>query len=88
MKRTSNRKPQIVAFIQQYTLEQGRPPTRTDVARAMGTKVSWVRFVLVELRVAGIVDWQDGKPRTLRVIPKSERVSSLQELLGNIAKWR
>lgn len=59
----------IVRFIQERTLADGSPPSIEEIRAAVGMRsTSGLRDRLVRLRRHGVVDWQEYKARTVRVI--------------------
>ena len=59
----------ILTFLREWS----RPycPTLREIADALGvTSISAVSYHLSRLRTAGIVDWVDGQPRTLHLVPR------------------
>lgn len=60
---------QIVEFIQGYRGQNGYPPTVDEIGQAIGLRSkSTVHGYLDRMRKQRLVDWEDGKPRTLRVV--------------------
>lgn len=57
----------ITDIIEFYTRERGYPPTVREVAAMKGLSVTVTHGQLVRLRAAGMVFWEDGQPRTLRL---------------------
>jgi repressor LexA len=65
----THRRRRIVQAIEQYLREHGRPPTNREIADLAGLAgVSSVSYQLRALRAAGIVTYEDGCPRTVRVL--------------------
>lgn len=46
----------------------GPVPSLRELGRQLGMTVGGVRYNLLRLRSKGLVDWQDRKARTLRVV--------------------
>lgn len=58
----------MVEFIRTYTADKGYAPTLREIARAMGyASTQPVAYHLGMLRAEGVVAFEDGKARTLRV---------------------
>ncbi|MBA9024746.1 LexA family protein [Peribacillus huizhouensis] len=63
----------IIEAIKDITLENGNPPTIREVGNEVGlSSSSTIMGHLIMLKNRGIVDWEDGKPRTLHLINKEE----------------
>ena len=59
----------ILAAITRLTAEHGHAPTMREVGQAVGLlSSSSISRRLVLMRHRGLVDFQDRKPRTLRVV--------------------
>jgi SOS-response transcriptional repressor LexA len=58
----------IVRRIRQRTQAQGYPPTLRELAEDVDVSVNVVLQHLRRLRQAGIVTWELGRPRTLRLV--------------------
>lgn len=57
----------ILAFVMNYAAAFGWPPDVRTIGRAVGLKsFSSVHAHLKALRRLGLLDWEDGKARTLR----------------------
>lgn len=84
----SRRKADAVQYIDAYWQTHGRGPSRMDVQLGIKMCHAHLQAILIDLRVAGIVTWVNRKPRTLRVIPKSERGKSLADILRDVGKCR
>lgn len=69
MKRTE----QILGAIDELTNEKGFPPSVREISERVGLKSSsTTKGHLDRLRKKGLVDWEDGKPRTLHTLYKEE----------------
>ncbi|MEK5503261.1 MULTISPECIES: LexA family protein [Bacillus] len=69
MKRTE----QILEAIDKLTKEKGFPPTVREIGDRVGLKSSsTTKGHLDRLRAKGLVDWEEGKPRTLHILRKEE----------------
>ena len=70
--RSRDRQQQMLYAIEAFTRTNGCAPTLRELAALIGMRTpSAVRFQLDRLRDAGLVDWQDGKARTLRLTGKA-----------------
>lgn len=58
----------VVNAIVELTGTRGYPPTLSEVARLLDCQKTDVYQKLLRLRRDGVVEWEDGKCRTLRVI--------------------
>lgn len=64
----TKRQTQVLAAVMFLTDDRGFPPTIREVAARLKTLPSNVHQILARLRASGLVDWEDGKLRTLRVV--------------------
>ena len=62
---------QLSAAIRTATADKGYPPTIRELAKLVGASPSCVAQHLDVMRACGAVDWEDGKGRTLRLLPKA-----------------
>jgi SOS-response transcriptional repressor LexA len=71
-----SRKKQIFSAIIVMTKEKGYPPSFREIGNRVGLKSSSsVSRYLELMRKDGAVDWEEGSPRTLRVIAEMSDVS-------------
>lgn len=76
MKET-HQKQQICTFIQTFSQEHGYPPTVREIGKSLGMRSpSTVKFHLDKLRADGLLQWEDGKPRSL-VLTRTGEASPL-----------
>jgi len=69
MKRTE----QILNAIDELTKEKGFPPSVREIGEWVGLKSSsTTKGHLDRLRKKGLVDWEEGKPRTLHLLREEE----------------
>lgn len=62
----------IIEAIKDITLAKGYPPTFRELGEEVGLKSSsTVMGYLVRLKAKGVVDWEEGKTRTLRIMENS-----------------
>jgi SOS-response transcriptional repressor LexA len=64
----TKRQAEVVQTIVKLTERCGFPPTIREVAAKLKTLPSNVHQILGRLRSAGLVEWNDHKIRTLRVV--------------------
>jgi DNA-binding IscR family transcriptional regulator len=64
----TQRQTQVLDAILFLADDRGFPPTIREVAARLKTLPSNVHQILSRLRAIGLVDWEDGKLRTLRVV--------------------
>jgi repressor LexA len=70
----SERTLQVLRTIEGLTRQAGFPPAVREVAKAVGLKsASTAMAHLWRLRQAGLVDWQTGTARTLRLTDAGRR---------------
>lgn len=69
--RKERMKKKIMSAIMVYTLDMGYPPTFDEIGEMVGLRskatVSWY---LGMLRAEGKISWENGKPRTVRLVEK------------------
>lgn len=65
---TTKKQMAVLSAIAKWVKSRGYPPTVRELADAMEVNVSDVFQKLVRLRRDGVVDWEDGKCRTLRIV--------------------
>ena len=67
--RREQMKSKILASIIMYTMYMGYPPTVDEIGQMVGlSSKATVSYYLGMLKAEGKVDWEAGKPRTIRVI--------------------
>lgn len=59
---------ELLATIKTLTKEHGFPPSIREIGAAVDVTPATVHTHLVRLRGEGRVAWNDGRPRTLRVV--------------------
>lgn len=62
------RRESIMAYIRQYHVENGFPPSMAEIADAQGIAKNAVRHHLIRLQRDGRVQMTEGKYRSLRVL--------------------
>ncbi len=61
----------MLGFIRLFVQANGYAPGVRELADLMGFKsTSVVRHHLVQMKAAGLVTWENGKSRTLRVVER------------------
>ena len=69
----TKRQQEVLEAITKYIVMNGYPPSIRDLGEEVGLKsASTVSFMLTKLKEKGYVTWEEGKPRTLRVMDKSD----------------
>lgn len=66
-----NRAAQILSFIREFKATHGYAPTVREISGGCDMAVSMVHYWLRALARRGLVTWQWGKQRTLRVIDEN-----------------
>ncbi len=56
------------AVLQAFIREHGIPPTVRELAKALGISSTAAHYRLTRLREHGLVEWEEGKSRTLRIV--------------------
>lgn len=60
--------PDLVQAILYLTKREGYPPSIRELAEAFNVSVSTIHYHLGPLREDGVVAWETGRNRTLRVL--------------------
>ena len=59
----------VLAFVGTYTASKGYPPSLREIADEFGLgSASAAKIHVVALKKKGLLTWQEGKARTLRVV--------------------
>jgi SOS-response transcriptional repressor LexA len=61
------RQAEVLEALEVFINERGHPPTARELAHRLGTSLGSVHRMLQVLRNNGLVSWEDGRARTLRV---------------------
>jgi repressor LexA len=70
----TKRQRSILQFIEEYAAAKRCAPSDQEIAVGVGLKSrSSVQYHLVLLKAAGYVNYQEGVPRTVRVLPRDDR---------------
>jgi SOS-response transcriptional repressor LexA len=73
----------ILAFVEAFVSRNGYSPTLDEVAGDVGLIAkSSARRHLKIMRGDGLVDWQEGCPRTLRLTPGGSSFLAQQRVVG------
>lgn len=64
----TQRQEEVLDTLRRLIDTSGHPPTTRELAAELGIRSSAVHGYLTRLRALGMVDWAEGKARTLRVI--------------------
>lgn len=70
--RTTDRQKQILRAIERLNRELGYPPTVRDLAGELDASLCTVHRCLLKLRAGGLITWEKGRSRTLRVVDRSK----------------
>src|SRR5215470_12275125 len=77
------RRRRMVQFIEEYLHEHGCSPTNREIADAAGlASVSSVSYHLQAPKAAEIVAYEDGRPRTVRVLRPAQPAGVTGEASG------
>jgi SOS-response transcriptional repressor LexA len=63
----------LLGALVSFTEERGYAPSTRDLARQLGTSFGSVHRMLLILRGNGLVSWEEGRARTLRVTDSGTR---------------
>ena len=64
----SQRERGLYDFIKRYIAENGYGPSHAEISKATGIGVTSVNYHLGRLRAKGLLTWQKGYARTLRLV--------------------
>lgn len=65
---TTEKQMNVLTHLVDWKAARGYPPTVRELAERMGVNATDVWQKLLRLRREGLVDWVDGKARTLHVV--------------------
>lgn len=73
----------VFACIRSYIKRHGIAPTVPDMAKFLGvSSTQTVRYQMDQLKLAGLIDWERGKNRTLRLTKKGASMGTLWIVSG------
>lgn len=73
MRKITGKQQIILDFISHFVIENGYPPAYREIGKAMNiSSSSTIQNHLNALRKKGYVTWEEGCPRTLRILDKKE----------------
>jgi len=72
------RQGQYLAFIHAYTLVNGQPPAHADIQRFFRLTPPTVHQMLLTLEKQGLISRQPGRPRSIAVLVKRDRLPLLE----------
>lgn len=64
----SQREQGLYDFVKRYIAENGYGPSHVEISEATGIGVTSVNYHLGRLRTKGLITWQKGYARTLRLV--------------------
>lgn len=79
---------QYLAFIYNYTVIHGRPPSQADLQRFFGTSPPTVHQMVLRLAEKGLITRKPGKARAIQVLVPPETLPRLQDRRESLAKRR
>ena len=63
---------EVLAFIRESTRDRGFPPTVREITRGVGLRATSALYVrLLRMQVKGLVTWQEGTARSIRVLEEA-----------------
>lgn len=68
---------QTLRAIADLCAETGYSPTVREIAFRLGISLSSAHYRLASLRAAGVITWQKGAPRTIRVVDAGPKSATL-----------
>ena len=77
-KRFTEKQGQYLAFIHNYTVIHGRPPSEWDMERFFGTTPPTVHNMILRLEEKGLLSRAPGQPRSIRVLVAAEQLPVLK----------
>lgn len=60
----------MMQFITKYSCEKEYPPTLKEISEVANMTAGGVRYHLSALKRRGLIDWQEGASRTIRILKK------------------
>ncbi|MBO0962455.1 transcriptional regulator [Neobacillus sp. MM2021_6] len=73
MRKITQKQLKILAVLKTYIAQHGYPPSYRELAVLMNlVSSSTIKQHLDSLRKKGLVDWEEGLPRTLHIIEQKE----------------
>lgn len=87
MAKRTDRQQQICDFIRAFSQENGYPPTFREIGESVGLKSpSTVDHHMKRLREAGVLQYEEGKPRSILLLEDDDRPPEGQvPLVGHVA---
>jgi Mn-dependent DtxR family transcriptional regulator len=86
-KQFTDKQGQYLAFIQTYTLLNGRPPAEADIQRFFRVTPPTVHQMIVELERRGLITRVPGQPRTIQVTLRDDELPRLQPIKTTAARY-
>lgn len=77
MSKVTMKQKRVIQAILDFTKENKYPPTVRELCNALGlSSPSTIHSHLERLKVHGLVTWEEGCLRTLKVVEKNEKVTT------------
>jgi repressor LexA len=77
MAKVTTKQKRVLQAILDFTKENRYPPTVRELGAKLGlSSSSTVHSYLERLKLHGLITWEEGSIRTLKVVEKSEKVPS------------
>jgi SOS-response transcriptional repressor LexA len=77
MSKVTQKQRRVLQEILDFTKENRYPPTVRELGQALGiSSSSTVQGFLERLKIHGLVTWEQGCPRTLKVVDQHEKITS------------
>lgn len=71
IKKITHKQQKVLNMISRYIEENGYPPTIRDIGKELKlTSTSTVHSYLNVLKSKGYVTWEEGRPRTLKILER------------------
>jgi Mn-dependent DtxR family transcriptional regulator len=78
---------QYLAFIQAYTVVNGRPPAESDMGRFFRVTPPSVHRMVIELEVRGLIRRIPGQARNIEVSLDASEIPRLQPIKTSTARY-
>ena len=76
--RFTQKQGQYLAFIHNYSVIHGRPPSEWDMERFFGTTPPTIHQMILKLEEKGLLSRVPGQPRSIRVLVAAEQLPALK----------
>lgn len=67
---TTEAQSKVIKFIETFSLKNGYPPSVAEIAENANVNISRAHQIISSLKIKGILSWENGKSRTIRILKK------------------